>query len=346
MNPAMLAAVAAAKEKATQHKEQKADEHERAVAAGIPVALPWYRSPGRMIAWIVLGLIVLSVARGVIGELVGFPDLGIDIPAPLSAEDKYRLDQPVPGEIVRVEPIAIECRATVDAVVPLALTKDVRYSVFGAGLFTRSEHGFYTAYGDVDVCVGIDNTRITGTEDFGWNVQVDAADIEFRRPRVDTIRSAQSWELHTDWGWVPGVDGNDDAGTDASALAQLFIGSSECMEAAWDATVFSVVESYRYQAQQQGVDPALVEVTINGTPNFDQYVDSYMENYDAATIEWIENLREEYGFTETNPGDDDYRPVECRLHESLVQPIPLETPTTTSVAAPATTFSNELELQA
>lgn len=342
MNPAMLAAVTAAKEKTTQHKEQKANERERAATAGIPVVLPWYRQPGRMIAWIIVALLVVSFGRGLINELMF--DFIPDIPAPLSAVDEFQLDQPVPAEIVRVEPIAIECRATVDAVIPLALQKDVRYSVFGQGLFTRSEHGFYTAYGDVDVCVGIDNTRITGTEDFGWNVVIDARDIEFRRPRVDTIRSARSWELHTDWGWIPGVDGDDDAGTNASALAQLFIGSSECMEAAWDATVFAIVESYRHQAQLQGVDPALVEVTINGTPDFDQYVNSYMDTYDPDTIEWIENLREEYGFTEMSPDDDEYRSVECRLHEDLVQPIPLETPTTTTSVTVPTITPSELEV--
>jgi len=319
-----MAAIAAAKK---GRQERKADERKRAVDAGVPVAPPLRQQPVRIAAWLIVALLVVNFGRGLINELTF--DLVPDIPAPLTSEDEFSLTQPVPIEIVSIEPIALECRATIDSVIALVLQKDVEYRVFGWGWGTRSEHGFYTAYGDIDVCVGIENSTITSLEDVvgpvldreGWLVEIAVNDLEFRRPRIDNLKSAQSWRLHTDWGWVPGIDGDTTMGVEATALAQLLVGSSECIEAAFEATKLAITESYKQQALDVGIDPAKVEVRFTGEPNYDGYVEAIMSMYEAGTRLWVEELLDEYGFVPSQLGDENFTPIACRLHEDLVQPI-------------------------
>ncbi|MEZ5342607.1 MAG: hypothetical protein R2706_14515 [Acidimicrobiales bacterium] len=95
----------------------------------------------------------------------------------------------------------------------------------------------------------------------------------FVRPRVNTVLSADSVEINkgrlgklTDvFPWV-----SDDLGLTplAYAYAQNVIGSSQCMEAAYDVTHDVLIEAYRQQFIAQGADPDSLVVRIDGEPIF------------------------------------------------------------------------------
>jgi hypothetical protein len=147
---------------------------------------------------------------------------------------------PEEARIVAVEPIALDCRARVHAVVPVEGQREHR-------LFGR-------VYRTTEVVIPGDA-------------------ILFVRPRVDAVATASS--VHVDKGLVgkatdvfPWV--SDDLGLTplAYAYAQNVIGGSECMETAYTVTESMLIEAYRQQYIDQGADPDDLTIRIDGRPTF------------------------------------------------------------------------------
>jgi hypothetical protein len=270
--------------------------------------MEWWRMPHLLLGTVAAVIIVAFLFMQAVNSLIKLPSMA----NPVAIEESFTFAQQKPAEIVRIEPIAIECRAAIEAEVPVLLQKDVHYKTFGWNVFTRTERGAFTSFGDVDTCLAIDHTRIFQTANGGWTVNVNVDDIVFRRPRVDMLRSFDTWIISVDWDWAPWVDGDTQMGLEAAALAQYLIGSSSCIEAAFDVTVDAIEASYKDQAASIGIDPALVNVVIDGTPSYDAYVDDIMNEYDQETLDRVDELLEEYGFD-----DDPDNPVECRLSDEL-----------------------------
>ncbi len=193
----------------------------------------------------------------------------------------------VPDEarIVGVESIALDCRARVHAEVPVEGTREHR--LFGQTY--RTDTVTLTAVGDVDTCVDGSSAVLTRHRDGTTEVVIDGSSIVFVRPRVDAVATADS--VNVDQGFVgeltdvvPWVD--DDLGLTplAYAYAQTVIGSSECMRTAYTVTEELLIEAYREQFIEQGVDPDTLTVRIEGEPDFD----------DPAPVE-LEGVRMQVG---------------------------------------------------
>ncbi len=175
-----------------------------------------------------------------------------------------------PATIVTVEPIALDCRARVQATVPVEGIREVEV----AGVVIRTDTVTVDAEGDVDTCVDADQVEIRQFADGGWLVDIPGEAIQFVRPRVDMVASAENVEY--DKGFVgeltdllPGVADGDSMIPAAYAFAQQVIGGDACMREAFDVTSQALEQAYVDQVVAQGLDPEQVEVTI-GDPDFDQ----------------------------------------------------------------------------
>lgn len=176
-----------------------------------------------------------------------------------------------PAEIIKITPIALDCRARVVAEVPVVGTQ--RTEVVGQTVSTDTVR--MRAIGDVDTCVEATGVEINERADGSIGVIIDAESIVFRRPRVDAIATMDSVE--TDRGFVgqlvdvlPWTNEDDELTPAAFAFAQDVIGGSACMQAAYDQTETAIIAAYSEQLVDQGGDPGDVEVIISGIPDFGQ----------------------------------------------------------------------------
>jgi hypothetical protein len=184
-------------------------------------------------------------------------------------EIEIDLTAPVAARIVDIEPIRLDCRARVHAVVPV----EGRREHVAFGRVYRTDRVSLRAFGDVDTCVHGSGAEIVTHDDGTVDVSIDARSIRFVRPRVDAVRTASSVQVDKDQvgkliDAFPWVDDNMGLTPVAYAYAQNVIGSSRCAAAAYDATQRLLVDAYHQQAVDQGFDAALVTVTVDGEPEF------------------------------------------------------------------------------
>lgn len=185
--------------------------------------------------------------------------------------NEVQVDLTLPSEarIVDVEPIMLDCRARVHAVVPVAATREHEL----LGQVYRTDRVDMVAIGDVDTCVNGGAAKVLRHADGTTEIVIPAQSIEFVRPRVDTVQTAASVTVSkglvgkaTDvFPWV-----SDDLGLtpNAYAYAQNVIGSSRCMRTAYSVTRGLITNAYRQQFIDQGADPAKLRVRIDGEPIF------------------------------------------------------------------------------
>lgn len=176
-----------------------------------------------------------------------------------------------PAQIVDITPISLDCRARIEAVVPVVGTQ--RTSIAGATVSTDTIR--MRAVGDVDTCVSSTGVEIIERADGTFGVIIDASAIEFVRPRVDAVATMNS--VTTDRGIVnqvvealPWTNEDDELTPAAFAFAQTVIGSSSCMEAAYEQTTIALTEAYQAQMTEQGASPEDVDVIVSGIPDFAQ----------------------------------------------------------------------------
>ncbi|MEM7338399.1 MAG: hypothetical protein AAF467_07125 [Actinomycetota bacterium] len=177
---------------------------------------------------------------------------------------------PEEARIVAVEPISLDCRARVHAVVPVEGKKEHKL----LGQTYRTDRVTLNAVGDVDTCVDGSSATIYRNTDGTTDVVIDGSSIVFVRPRVDTVATGDS--LDVEQGFVgeitdvfPFVDDNLGLTPLAYAYAQNVIGSSECMRTAYGVTEGILLDAYRQQFIEQGIDPDKLTVRIDGEPLFD-----------------------------------------------------------------------------
>ena len=176
-----------------------------------------------------------------------------------------------PARIIDIAPISLDCRARIEAEVPVVGTQLT--SVAGATVSTDTIR--LRAIGDVDTCVASDGVEINERTDGTIGVIIDADAIEFVRPRVDAVATMDS--VTTDRGIVnqviealPFTNEDDELTPAAFAFAQTVIGGSDCMQAAFDQTTLALEEAYRAQMVEQGANPDDIDVIVAGTPDFGQ----------------------------------------------------------------------------
>lgn len=175
------------------------------------------------------------------------------------------------ARVASVEPIQLDCRARVHAVVPVEGVRQHRV----LGQVYRTDRLRMEAIGDVDTCVEGASVEVERRDDGTTEVVVPAESIIFSRPRVDAAATADSVEVTkgplgklTDV--FPWVDEGSGLVPQGYAYAQDVIGGSACMQAAYAATTDELVEGYRSQLAEQGIDPDRVVVRIEGRPRFEQ----------------------------------------------------------------------------
>ncbi len=220
----------------------------------------------RAIEAIVLGgfavvILAMVVATGMV-KFSGpsFPDF---------TSTEVDLSLPEEARITAVEPISLDCRARVYAEIPVAGKRE--HQAFGR--VYRTDRVTMHAYGDVDTCVDGTGAEITHHRDGTTDVVIPGESIVFVRPRVDAVRTASSVDVDKDvvgkiMDAFPWVDDNLGLTPMAYAYAQNVIGSSECMQTAYTVTQEILIDAYRQQAIDQGVDADRLSVTIEGEPNF------------------------------------------------------------------------------
>jgi hypothetical protein len=219
---------------------------------------------------LLFGSVVLAfgVALGQIG-LLGFPN-PFSLPSlPDFTDVDVAVSLPEEARIVAIEPISLDCRARVHARVPVEGTRE--HLAFGQ--VYRTDRVTLDAVGDVDTCVDSSGTSIVNNADGTTDVVIAGESILFVRPRVDAVATADS--LTVSQGMVgklmdvfPWVDDNLGLTPLAYAHAQNVIGGSECTQTAYAVTQGMLLDAYRSQFIEQGVDPNLLDVRIEGQPNF------------------------------------------------------------------------------
>ncbi len=218
----------------------------------------------------ILIVAVLSVAVlwsfGVIR--INWPWQNIDLNI---ASSKTVVAPEAPAQIYKIEPLALDCRARISAVVPLEGKKEHEL----AGRVYRTDTVEMQAYGDVDTCVNASLVEIEELPDGRTRVVIPAEAIEFVRPRVDAVATRDS--VRFDKGLIgkvtdafPWVSDNESLTPNAYAFAQTVIGGSECMSSAYTVTEQVLIEAYAEHARVTGANPDRVEVEVVGTPNFEQ----------------------------------------------------------------------------
>ncbi len=192
-----------------------------------------------------------------------------------------------PARIIEITPIALDCRARIEAEVPVVGTQ--RTSVAGATVSTDTIR--MRAIGDIDTCVGEGGVEINERTDGTIGVIIDAGAIEFVRPRVDAVRTMDS--VTTDRGVInqlveilPYTNEDDELTPAAFAFAQTVIGGSDCMRAAFDQTTTALEAAYRQQMVDQGANPDDIDVIVSGSPDFGQNDDAVSE---LGEFEFIED---------------------------------------------------------
>lgn len=178
---------------------------------------------------------------------------------------------PDTARIASVEPITLDCRARIHAVVPV---EGVRQHQFFGRVY-RTDRVRMAAIGDVDTCVEGASLQVAHLDDGSTELVVPAETIRFVRPRVDALATADSVEVEK--GTVgkltdafPWVEESSPLVPQSYAYAQQVIGGSACMQAAYAATAQLLVDGYRGQFTQQGMDPDRLRVRIEGRPDFGQ----------------------------------------------------------------------------
>jgi hypothetical protein len=220
----------------------------------------------------VAGIFMLALVL-VIG-LLSFGWLDVNWPWEDLVEEETVLEVDVeagPAQVVKVTPIALECRARIEAQVPVVGTR--KTSIAGATISTDTIR--MRAIGDVDTCVRSSGVEIVERADGTFGVIIDADAIQFVRPRVDAVATMGS--VTTDRGIVnqvfealPWTNEDDDLTPAAFAFAQTVIGGSSCMEAAYEETTRALTSAYQQQMREQGANPGDVDVIISGIPDFGQ----------------------------------------------------------------------------
>lgn len=179
-------------------------------------------------------------------------------------------EEPEP-QVVRIEPIALDCRARVHAEVPVRASRTHEL----VGQTYRTDTVEMVAVGDVDTCLDASSVEIAERVDGSWDVIIPAESIEFVRPRVDAVATMNS--VYYDKGLVgkitdafPWVSDNDGLTPAAYAFAQSVVGGSDCMDKAYELTELALQQAYTDQMVEQGGEETSVEVLIVGTPDFGQ----------------------------------------------------------------------------
>lgn len=201
------------------------------------------------------------------------------------ATTRTTISYDAPPRIVEIEPIAIECHARVHAEVPVEGTKSHR--LFGVGY--RTDRVRMQAVGDVDTCVDAGAVDIETGAGF-TDVSIPADAIKFVRPRVDAVATQHS--VRFDKGFVgkltdvfPWVSDNSGLTPAAYSFAQTVIGGSDCMSQAYAVTQDLLVDAYRAQALERGIDPATVRIQVVGSPDFAQNeVGVDLDDFEFASV--------------------------------------------------------------
>ncbi len=222
----------------------------------------------------VIGFVVVLLTMGLASGLVSIPgprlpsfgDVGVTITLPEEAR------------IIDIEPISLDCRARVHAEVPI---EGERRHTLGDFVY-RVDRITMTAIGDVDTCVKGDAAQVRHNADGTTEVVIPGPSITFERPRVDANKTAGSVEVDKDFvgkltDVFPWVSDNTNLTPTAYAYAQNVIGSSECMRTAYEVTEGILLDAYRQQAIDQGVDEDRLEVRIDGEPTFAEEVPVELE---------------------------------------------------------------------
>lgn len=220
----------------------------------------------RLIQTIVIGgfaavLLTMALAIGWLSlpgpSLPGLGDVDVDVQLPAEAR------------ITAVEPISLDCRARIHAEIPVEGIR--QHEAFD--VVYRTDRISMTAVGDVDTCVDGSAAKVQHRSDGSTEVVIPGESIQFVRPRVDTVKTAESVQVDKDLvGKVtdafPWVDDNLGLTPLAYAYAQNVIGSSQCMQAAYEVTEGILLDGYRQQVIDQGVDADKLTVRVDGEPNF------------------------------------------------------------------------------
>ncbi len=213
------------------------------------------------------------VAIGVL-SLIVFANLGvIDVKWPwedtavMSRESI--IEQSGVATVTEIEPLALDCRARIHTTVPIEGRREHAL----VGQVYRTDTVSITAIGDIDTCVDADEVEVVNRDDGSTRVLIPADAIRFVRPRVDADATLDS--VRFDKGFIgkltdvfPWVSENNGLTPAAYAYAQAVIGSSECMEQAFDATGAAIVDSYEDQVRGAGRDVDTLVVDIIGEPDF------------------------------------------------------------------------------
>jgi hypothetical protein len=192
-----------------------------------------------------------------------------DLPDLASVESEVAA--PEGARIASVEPITLDCRSRVHAVVPVEGVRRHRL----LGQVYRTDRMSMDAIGDVDTCVEGASVQVTKHPDGRTEVVVPAQSIRFERPRVDAVATAGSVDVDKgEFGKLtdifPWVDESSGLVPQGYAYAQYVIGGSACMQAAYEQTSSMLVEGYRQQFVDQGLDPDQLTVRVEGLPQFAQ----------------------------------------------------------------------------
>lgn len=179
------------------------------------------------------------------------------------------LTLPEEARIVGVQPIALDCRARVFAEVAVDGRRE--HELFGR--VYRTDRVEMTAIGDIDTCVEGTSAQVQYHADGTTEVVIPGDSIVFVRPRVDAVATADSVEVSKGFTGrltdvFPWVDTDLGLTPLAYAYAQDVIGSSECMEAAFELTEQILIDAYTQQFVDNGADPESLSVTIDGPPTF------------------------------------------------------------------------------
>lgn len=232
-------------------------------------------SIGAGIMVFVAGLIVLTNA-GVIG--ISWPWEKLDLPDVLTEETV--IVQPDEATIYDIEAITLDCRARIHARVPVHGKRDHRV----LGQTYRTDTVSMTAIGDIDTCVEASATEVIRRSDTEFRVLVPATAVTFERPRVDAVATMDSVEF--DKGFVgkltdvfPWVSDNTGLTPAAYGFAQDIVGSSACMEQAWDVTKLAIQRAYLDQMLAQGGTAADITVEVIGAPDFAAGTDAEQGGY-------------------------------------------------------------------
>lgn len=226
-----------------------------------------------------VALLVIGTNVGLIG--VDWPWEKVDIDLPDVLTEETAVAQPEEATVYEIEPIALDCRARIHAVVPVEGKRE--HKAFGQ--VYRTDTVRLKAQGDIDTCVDASRTQIREAEDGTFLVVVPADAITFERPRVDAVATADS--VHFDKGMMgkftdvfPWVSDNSGLTPAAYAYAQEVVGSSDCMERAWNLTETVIRKAYGDQLAGQGGERRDITVVINGTPEFGEPPTGQIDDFD------------------------------------------------------------------